>query len=75
MIQTAPATLRIQLEIMPGTDDGQVWENVAKRLGEYLAAQGLSSAGVEKANEPPMRDEVSGKFRQVWADSLLGSSL
>lgn len=68
VIQTAPATLRIRLEIIPGTDDRQVWENVASRLREYLTAQGLSSAGIEKASEPPMRDEVSGKFRQVWAD-------
>jgi phenylacetate-CoA ligase len=68
VIQTAPATLRIRLEVMPGTDDGRVWESVAQRLREYLAAQGLSSVGVEKAGEPPMRDQVSGKFRQVWAD-------
>lgn len=67
VIQTAPATLRVRLEVMPGTDDRQVWESVARRLREYLAAQGLSSASVEKADEPPMRDQVSGKFRRVWA--------
>lgn len=32
-------------------------------IREYLAAHVLSSAGVEKASEPPMRDQVSGKFR------------
>ncbi len=63
---------KVTLEVMPGTDDRQVWESVARRIGEYLAAQGLSSTGIEKANEPPMRDQVSGKFRQGWADSLLG---
>ncbi len=62
-----------RLEVMPGTDDRQVLESIARCLGKYLAAQGLSSTGIEKANEPPMRDQVSGKFRQVWADSSLGS--
>ena len=68
VIQTAPSILQIRLEVMPGTDDGQVWESVVWRLHEYLAAQGLSSTGIEKASELPMRDRVSGKFRQVWAD-------
>jgi phenylacetate-CoA ligase len=74
VIQTAPATLRIRLEVMPGTDDGQVWESLVRRLREYLAAQGLPSADIEKASEPPMRDKVSGKFRQVWAINSSGKN-
>jgi hypothetical protein len=72
IIQTAPINLKIQLEVMPGADDGEVRESVARRVRENLAGQGLPSTGIEKAGEPPMRHQVSGKFRQVWADSLLG---
>ncbi len=68
VIQTSPARLRIRLEASPGAEEQRVWETVALRLRDYLAAQGLSSISIEKAEETPMRDSASGKFRQVFAD-------
>ncbi|MEW6230838.1 MAG: phenylacetate--CoA ligase family protein [Chloroflexota bacterium] len=68
VIQTAPATLSVRLEVIPGTESTQVWETVALRLRDYLSAQGLPSVDVKLAPEPPSRDPASGKFRQVWAD-------
>jgi phenylacetate-coenzyme A ligase PaaK-like adenylate-forming protein len=72
VIQTAPEVLTVRLEAAPGFDGSRVWEKVACRLQDYLSAQGLSSIRVEKAQEPPMRDPVSGKFRNVWAELKTG---
>jgi len=68
VIQTAPATLRIRLEVLPGADGPQVWEILADRLRDYLSSQGLPSVQIQKAPQPPQRDPVSGKFRQIWAN-------
>ncbi len=67
IIQTAPATLTIRLEVSPGADAAQVWEAVAIHLRDYLSTQGLPAVTVEKAAEPPQAHPVSGKFRQAWA--------
>jgi phenylacetate-coenzyme A ligase PaaK-like adenylate-forming protein len=72
VIQTAPEVLSVRLEAAPGSDSSRVWEKVARRLLDYLSAQGLPSIRVEKAQEPPMRDPVSGKFRNVWAELETG---
>ena len=68
LIQVGPEMLRVRLEIVPGADDRQVWETTARRLREYLAAQGLPTVEVERDPEAPRSDPKSGKFRQVWAD-------
>lgn len=68
IIQTAPGVLTVRLEVTPGSDTAEVWERVTCRMRDYLSAQGLLSVRIEKAQEPPMRDPVSGKFRTVWAD-------
>jgi phenylacetate-CoA ligase len=68
VVQTAPATLRIRLEVINNADDKKIWQTVAHRLRDYLSSQGLSSITLERATEPPMQDKVSGKFRQIWAE-------
>lgn len=68
VIQTAPEVLTVRLEVEPESDSLGVWERVACRMRDYLSAQGLPSIRVEKAQEPPKRDPVSGKFRNVWSE-------
>ncbi len=72
VIQMAPEVLTVRLKAEPGSDSSQVWEKIVSRLQDYLSAQGLPSIRVEKAHEPPMRDPVSGKFRNVWAELKTG---
>jgi phenylacetate-CoA ligase len=67
-IQTAPAALRIRLEVTPEADQIQVWELVASRLREYLSEHGLHPIRLEKDPEPPRPHPISGKFRHVWAE-------
>lgn len=67
VIQTGPATLTIRLEALPGSDPAQCGAEVARRLRAYLAVQGLPAVRIEHAAEPPARDLLTGKFRQVWA--------
>jgi phenylacetate-coenzyme A ligase PaaK-like adenylate-forming protein len=68
IIQTAPDVMTVRLEVTPGSDRPEVWERVACRMRDYLSAQGLPSVRIEKAQEPPVRDPVSGKFRTVWSE-------
>ena len=68
ILQTAPATLSIRIEATPGANSLQVKEAVARGLREYLIGQGLPSIEIEQSPEPPRRDPVSGKYRQVWAN-------
>ncbi len=68
IIQTAPEGLTVRIEAVPGLNGLGVWERVTSRLRDYLSAQGLPSVRVERAQEPPMRDPVSGKFRTVWSE-------
>jgi len=68
IIQTAPEVLTVRLEVTPGFDSAEVWEMVACRMRDYLSAQGLPWVRIEKAQEPPLRDPVSGKFRTVWTE-------
>jgi phenylacetate-coenzyme A ligase PaaK-like adenylate-forming protein len=67
VIQTAPASLSVRLEVTPGADEALVWVKGAGRLRDYLATQRLPFVRVQRAAEPPRRDVVSGKFRQVWS--------
>jgi phenylacetate-coenzyme A ligase PaaK-like adenylate-forming protein len=67
VIQTGLATLSVHLSMEEGADAGLTWEAVAGRLQDYLATQSASGVTIEKAVEPPQRDPVSGKFRQVWS--------
>lgn len=68
IVQIAPAKLSVRLEVFPDADITRVWEKMTHRLQGFLATQGLSWVEVVKAREPPRRDPVSGKFRQVWQD-------
>jgi len=66
IIQTAPAELSLRIEAPP--EKLQVGEVVTRRLREYLGTLGLPSIQITESPEPPSRDPVSGKYRQVWAD-------
>jgi phenylacetate-coenzyme A ligase PaaK-like adenylate-forming protein len=70
VIQTALARLSVRLETAPGADESQVWTRLAGSLQDYLTRQGLPLVELQKASEPPSRDPVTGKFRQVWAGLL-----
>lgn len=66
-IQTSPETLAVRIEPDPGAAPEAVWAAVASRVRGYLDEHGLTSVRVEHDPQPPLPDERSGKFRQVWA--------
>lgn len=72
VVQTAPDVLTVRLMIGSGSNSSGVWERVSARLHDYLSAQGLPSVRVERAKEPPGRDQVSGKFLTVWSELKKG---
>jgi len=67
-IQTSPNDLKIRLESKHGEECDEVWKHVYVNARDYLTQQGLDNVSIVCAEEPPMRDPKSGKFRNVWAE-------
>ena len=72
VIQTSPKILKIRLETYGNADRVDTWECLQTTVQEYLASLGPSQAEVSLAEEPPMRDPKSGKFRLVWSENASG---
>ncbi len=70
LIQTAPLTLTVRLEVVTSDEADAVWQTVQQRLRTYLAAQGLAMVTIERATEPPMSNSHGGKFRHVWSERI-----
>ena len=68
VIQTSPAELKIRMEPVVESERGEVWEAVQAQVKQYLAVQGLPDAQLLLANEAPLRDPKSGKYRHVWSE-------
>lgn len=61
-------TLRLETDERATPDESAwAWEQVERRLRDYLDAQGLPSISIMRAPEPPQPDAASGKFREVWS--------
>lgn len=69
-IQTAPDMLKIRLEAKHADECETVWKRVYINARDYLAQQGLGNVNIIRAEETPMRDPKSGKFRNVWAEKF-----
>ena len=72
-IQTAPDALKIRLEAKYAEECEAVWRRVNSNAHNYLTQQGLDNVTILHAEEPPMRDLKSGKFRNVWAEKFNGA--
>ncbi len=69
-IQTAPAELKIRLDAKQSEECDAVWKRVYVNACDYLTQQGLGNVTILRAEELPMRDPKSGKFRNVWAEKF-----
>jgi len=69
-IQTAPDELKIRLEAKHAEEYEAVWKRVHLNACDYLTQQGLDNVKIVHAEEPPMRDPKSGKFRNVWVEKV-----
>ena len=68
VIQTGQDSLKIRLEPQPGISCQDAWDDVQAQVRLYLAGLNLAGMRLELAEEPPMRDVRSGKFRHVWSE-------
>jgi phenylacetate-CoA ligase len=68
LVQRGLATLTVRFTATDPGEEPKVWDALRKRLGTYLAEQGVSDVTIEKAAEPPQLHPISGKFRQVYVD-------
>jgi hypothetical protein len=69
-IQISPVELKIRLEAKQPEFSDEVWKRVYVNAREYMSNQGLDNVQIIRADEPPMRDPKSGKFRNVWAETF-----
>lgn len=69
-IQTSLIELKIRLETKHEEECETVWQRACANACEYLSRQGLDNVRIIRAEEPPMRDPKSGKFRNVWAETI-----
>ena len=65
-IQVSPDELKIRLEPKPSEDRDEVWKQIDRNARTYLSQQALDNIKIIHADEPPMRDPGSGKFRNIW---------
>ena len=72
-IQTSVDDLKIRLEPKQSQSGEDVWKRVYVNAKEYLSRQGLENVQIVRADEPPIRDPKSGKFRNVWAEKFSNS--
>jgi phenylacetate-coenzyme A ligase PaaK-like adenylate-forming protein len=64
LAQSGPASIRVRLETEPGVSESVVWEQVLRRLRDYLSEQGLDAVDLVRAPEAP-RLAPGGKYRRV----------
>jgi phenylacetate-coenzyme A ligase PaaK-like adenylate-forming protein len=65
VLQVGREAVRIRLQPAQGADPTLVWTDMVDRLRRFLDRQGLPNVRIERASEPPRRDERSGKFQKV----------
>ncbi|KAB2942313.1 MAG: phenylacetate--CoA ligase family protein [Hyphomicrobium sp.] len=64
VVQTTPASLRVRLLLVAGSDPDRVWQAAHDALVRLLAEHKLEHVTIERAEEPPEQSK-GGKFRQV----------
>lgn len=67
LIQEAPRTIRLRLDLDSGADSETVWQRAISELSRYFVEQGAAGIEIIRATEPPEQVPGSGKFRQVIA--------
>ncbi len=68
LIQRGPLNLTVRLAVKVPGEEQAVWNTLRKRLGAFLAEQGVNHVTIEQAAERPQLNPRSGKFRQVYVD-------
>jgi len=64
IVQTAPATLTIRIDVDQNANRADVEQRVKQRVDEFLRAQG-AAVTVSLAEEPPQPNRRNGKLRHV----------
>ncbi|GAA4288718.1 phenylacetate--CoA ligase family protein [Georgenia daeguensis] len=67
VLQRAPASLSVRLDVDPGADREDVWRRVRDRLDELLRNHGCGPVDLALADEGPQVSPRSGKLRHVLA--------
>jgi phenylacetate-coenzyme A ligase PaaK-like adenylate-forming protein len=64
VVQTAPTTLRVRLQMAPGAGRDRVWDATEREIRRILEQQSIPNVTIERATEPPQQSP-GGKFRTV----------
>jgi phenylacetate-coenzyme A ligase PaaK-like adenylate-forming protein len=69
ILQVGPAALKVRLETYPGAGRVETWQAVQAAMQAFLEKQGAQGTQIFLADELPLRDPKSGKFRHIWVES------
>ncbi len=68
LIQVAPTSLKVRLEVSAGADRAQVWDRVSRQVRDYFVQQGIPTIEIMLSPEAPQPHPINGKFRHIWAE-------
>jgi phenylacetate-coenzyme A ligase PaaK-like adenylate-forming protein len=68
IIQKAPLQLSVRMEVKPGKEDAEVWEQATRNLRAVFEANDILPVEIVRDPQPPTPDPVSGKLRRVWSE-------
>lgn len=74
VVQTDINTLKLRLQIASGHEQEQVWATTINQMQKLLEGEGVEAVTMERSEELPMTDPVTGKYRYVSVDMAAGTS-
>lgn len=75
IVQTGSNTLKLRLQVAPGYDQEQVWATAINQTQKLLANEGVEAVTLERSEELPLADPVTGKYRYASVDMAVSKDL
>jgi phenylacetate-coenzyme A ligase PaaK-like adenylate-forming protein len=68
IVQTGSNTLKLRLQVAPDYEQEQVWATTINHMQKLLQREGVEAVTMERSEELPLTDPVTGKYRYVSVD-------
>ncbi len=75
IVQIGSNTLKLRLQVAPGYDQEQVWATAINQTQKLLANEGVEAVTLERSEELPLTDPVTGKYRYASVDRTVSKDL
>lgn len=68
IVQSSEKRLRVHVRAAEGCAEDAVWTALRDALARYHAHEGADGVAIDRADEPPRPDPVSGKFHKFRSE-------